>query len=155
MQYHQLDQLAYHHANPDGLAALLSHRRPRFDSARQFGAFCRIVQSFDPAEARTVSPTAIIISMLEVGCSVDCSPRPFTPSPIPYHEDWIRLVHREAERRAGRKAVRAWVASDVAGLSGRAVGDAVGLGRTAAAQIVDVGRRAIEDALADAGYLHQ
>jgi len=155
MQHHALDQLAYHHANPDTLTALLGHRSPRFDSAQQFGAFCRIVQSYDTASASTVSPTALIINMLELGCSVDTSPRAFTPSPIPYHEEWIHKVHRDAERHAGRKAVRAWVASDVAGLSGRAAADALGLGRTMALQMIETGRRAIDAALGRAGYLRQ
>ena len=155
MQYAQLERLAYHHANPDTLAELLSHRAPTFDSGRQFGAFCGIVQSYDQAQAAIVSPTALILDMLELGCMPDATPRPWTPSPIPHHEEWIRRVHHAAENAAGRRAVRAWIASDVTGLSGRAVASALGVSRSTAAGLVDVGRAAIEDALACAGYLNQ
>jgi len=47
------------------------------------------------------------------------------------------------------------VASDVAGLSGRAAADALGLGRTMALQMIETGRLAIDAALTRAGYLRQ
>lgn len=150
-----LEQLAYHHANPNDLVALLNHRAPRFDSAEQFGVFCRIVESHDSAAGSTVSPTSLIIEMLELGCIPDSSPSAWTPSPIPYHEEWIRKVHGDARRRVGSKAVRAWVASDVGGMSGRAVADAMGIGRSAALVLIDTGRLAIEEALIRGGYLNQ
>jgi len=150
-----LDRLATNYARPDDLGALLLHREPRFESGRQFGAFCKLVQDHDATRPGAVSPMSVVMDILALGCIVDASPPAYTPSPIPYHTGWIQQVHREAERKAGRQAIRAWVVSDVAGMSGRVAAAALEVGRTKALELIDTGRAAIEDALAGAGYLHQ
>lgn len=176
MQYHQLDQLAYHHANPDGLEGLLRHRAPRFDSARQFGAFVRIVwaaaEDGPAGPGGIVSPTLVVCEMLELGGMVQASPRHYTPSPVPYHEEWAGRVLDQAQlicgrtqtrsdiaehlaRQAGDTPMRAWVAMDVWGWSGRKLGKKLKLSHSAAYELADAGRLAVERALIDAGVMRQ
>ena len=176
MQYDPLDRLAHHHANPDGLERLLHHRAPRFDSAQQFGAFVRIVwasaQDGPTGPAGVVSPTLVVCEMLELGGIVQTSPRHYTPSPVPYHEEWAGRVLDQAQllagraqtrsditdrlaRQAGDTPMRAWVAMDVWGWSGRKLAKKLKTSHTAAYELADAGRLAVERALIAEGYLHQ
>src|SRR5690554_2618724 len=158
MQY-QLDQLAYHHAHPDGLESLLSHRAPKFDSARQFGAFAKIVfaQAEDGASGPSgcASPTAMVMEMLAYGCWVDSSPRAFTPSPVPYHEGWVKDVIRAAEQDAGDIPLRAWLLADVRGEASRRVAEQLRVSKAVALELADAGRLAVERVLIEGRYLRQ
>lgn len=159
MQSFALDQLAYHHAHPDGLESLLSHRAPKFDSARQFGAFAKIVftQAEDGARGPSgcQSPTAMVMEMLAYGCMVDTSPRAFTPSPVPYHEGWVREVIRSAEQDAGDLPLRAWLLADVRGEASRRIAERMRVSKAVALELADAGRLAVEGVLIEGGYLRQ
>lgn len=176
MQSFALDQLAHHHANPDGLERLLRHRAPRFESAQQFGAFVSIVWASatdgPTGPAGIVSPTLVVCEMLELGGLVQTSQRHFTPSPVPYHEEWVSRLLDQAQliagraqtrhdtqdrlaRQAGELPMRAWVAADVWGESVRKIGKRLKLSHQAAWELADAGRLAVERALVDAGVMLQ
>lgn len=119
-----------------------------------------------------VSPTLVVCEMLELGGLVQTSQRHYTPSPVPYHEEWVKRVLDQAQLLAGRRAtrpdtpdrlvkqagdlpMRAWVAMDVWGMSGRKLAKKLKCAPGAAYDLADAGRLAVERALIDAGVMRQ
>jgi hypothetical protein len=148
-----LDQLAYRHWR-ESTSDLLPRKRPKFDSAQQFGAFCRLIYDHEPERAGMTSPTAVYIDALKLGCVVQTS-RVFEESLIRYHDNLVREVLITAKRWVGELAYRAWVSADVERQTVRQVAGTCDVGRDTAQQLIRAGRDAVEDILAANRMLRQ
>lgn len=72
---------------------MLYHRKPRFDSAKHFSLFCRLVRHHWSRPGAS-SITGHFIDIGRLGVRVDSSPPPvssYEPSDV-YHADWICVL---------------------------------------------------------------
>lgn len=97
----------------------------------------------------------MVMEILAYGCMIDASPRHFTPSPVPYHEGWVREVIRAAEQEAGDLPMRAWLLADVQGEASWRIAERMRVSKAVALEFADAGRLAVEDVLIEGGYLRQ
>lgn len=113
----------------DGLEWTLYHRRPRFDSVKQFGEFLAILQDRweSPAPA---SSFGAMLEMARLGVRVDesapASSSRYEPAEV-YHLFWVERLLREAGRYRPSQHLHCWIGADVSGRDQRDLAERFGV----------------------------
>lgn len=137
---HHITQASIDHHRPDDITRLLYRQNPRFDSAKQFGFFARVViDEWQHSTPGLSSSWGVFAEMERLGTRVQTSINPkHTPSPHVYHVAMVRSVLEQSVLRlAGelpddpvesakaldraRAKVQAWGQMDILGRKQRSV----------------------------------
>lgn len=163
-----IDRWAYDHATDESaLTRLLRQRRPKFETAQQFGVFVSIIIDEWEGSPPVKSWMGVAMDIVTQGALIQTSPNAKRMCDAPaYHMGWIRDVLLTAAKRLynaqlaepdeyARGCVQAWAQKDVFCRTYRAIAKDMRIAHSSVSNRVHRGRAAIFEALTSDGRTRQ